>query len=188
MLDTEVAVYPHVSFPQRRKQRNGNASSDWGERVESSESSSGFDELAERIEDEMGWIMLAATGVFSSISLEVCFVRILRDISPDLFLYGQVRRVLHAHTYKILNHNFGILHTRPRFFGFKASPFCKSSTLIPSGDFTNAIRPSRGGLKIVMPFSCNSWHNLYMSAVALRLSGIDRDGGAAMCESSQIFV
>ena len=101
----------------------------------------------------------------------------------------RLRRVLHAHTCKILNHQLPVFSILAQgSSGFKASPFCKSSTLIPSGDFTNAIRPSRGGLKIVMPFSCNSWHSLYMSAVAKAKWPIDRDGGAACANQVRFFV
>ncbi len=35
--------------------------------------------------------------------------------------------------------------------GGRACPFCRSSIEIPSGDRTNAIRPSRGGRAIVTP-------------------------------------
>ena len=39
-----------------------------------------------------------------------------------------------------------------------ASPFCKSSTEWPSGDLTNAIRPSRGGLRMAIPPACRAAH------------------------------
>ncbi len=39
--------------------------------------------------------------------------------------------------------------------GGLASPICKSSTEIPSGLFTKAMRPSRGGRLIVTPPFCS---------------------------------
>ena len=36
----------------------------------------------------------------------------------------------------------------------RGSPFWSSSTLMPSGLFTNAIFPSLGGLLITIPFAC----------------------------------
>ena len=39
------------------------------------------------------------------------------------------------------------------------SPFCRISNEIPSGDFTKAIRPSRGGRLMVMPASDRRWQN-----------------------------
>ena len=43
-------------------------------------------------------------------------------------------------------------------FGSWASPFCRSSMLMSSGDRTKAIRPSRGGRLIAIPASINRWH------------------------------
>ena len=48
--------------------------------------------------------------------------------------------------------------------GGSASPFCKSSMEIPSGDRTNAIWPSRGGRLMVTPWSESFWHALYISS------------------------
>lgn len=42
--------------------------------------------------------------------------------------------------------------------GSSGSPDCSSSIEMPSGDFTNAIRPSRGGRLMVTPASCSPWH------------------------------
>ena len=39
-------------------------------------------------------------------------------------------------------------------FDSRGSPFWSSSTLMPSGLFTNAIFPSLGGLLITIPFAC----------------------------------
>ena len=148
--------------------------------LRASESSSGFDELAEQLEDEMGCgLYCRYRGQCSTPSpLRCVLFEYFRDIQIRIFFFmDRLRRVLHAHTCKILNHQLPVFSILAQgSSGFKASLFCKSSTLIPSGDFTNAIRPSRGGLKIVMPFSCNSWHNLYMSAVAKAKWPIDRDG------------
>ena len=42
--------------------------------------------------------------------------------------------------------------------GSSASPICKSSIEILSGERTNAIRPSRGGRLMVTPLSIRCWH------------------------------
>ena len=42
--------------------------------------------------------------------------------------------------------------------GGNASPRCNSSTECPSGDFTNAMRPSRGGRWITTPADNNRPH------------------------------
>ena len=42
--------------------------------------------------------------------------------------------------------------------GSSASPICKSSIEILSGERTNAMRPSRGGRLIVTPLSIRCWH------------------------------
>ena len=41
-------------------------------------------------------------------------------------------------------------------FGF-ASPFCSSSIEMPSGLFTKAMKPSRGGRLMVTPLSIRRW-------------------------------
>ena len=41
-------------------------------------------------------------------------------------------------------------------FFSSASPRCKSSTEWPSGDFTNAMRPSRGGRRMATPLACSA--------------------------------
>ncbi len=41
--------------------------------------------------------------------------------------------------------------------GAFASPFCRSSIEMPSGDLTNAMRPSRGGRLMVTPASISRW-------------------------------
>ena len=87
--------------------------------LRASESSSGFDELAEQLEDEMGCgLYCRYRGVFNSISAEVCFVRILpRHPDPDLFLYGQIETcITRTYMQNSKSPTSGILHTRPRFF------------------------------------------------------------------------
>ena len=44
-------------------------------------------------------------------------------------------------------------------FGGSASPFCSSSIEMLSGERTNAMWPSRGGLLIVPPASMSYWHS-----------------------------
>ncbi len=56
---------------------------------------------------------------------------------------------------------------QPPIFGAEAqgsatgrfSPFCRISNEMPSGDFTKAMRPSRGGRLMVMPASDRRWQN-----------------------------
>ena len=42
--------------------------------------------------------------------------------------------------------------------GGRLSPICSSSIEIPSGETTNAMRPSRGGRLMVTPASISCWH------------------------------
>ena len=77
--------------------------------------------------------------------------------------------------------------------GSNASPFCNSSTEIPSGEITNAMRPSRGGRLITIPAFSNASHLAYMSSTANARCPIDRDGGAnvsvsPVASSGQLYV
>ena len=87
--------------------------------LRASESSSGFDELAEQLEDEMGCgLYCRYRGVFNSISAGGVFCSNTSATSRSgSFLYGQIETcITRTYMQNSKSPTSGILHTRPRFF------------------------------------------------------------------------